>query len=194
MPVEGLCAQVYQQPAVRGLVALTAWLPVAGRTRTGRSLPGSEWANSFIPAHWADCIDVDGPLSQGAPFPACQWADAGAVGRRPGTGRGRAASAPVPGREKRLRRGAWCRRRGRPRCHLPGATGLPQHLTSAGKLSLHRRILLALGNLTGALASKSNRLVKSLSIDLPQTSLDYGDSSPPQGAPLQHIQVQHPVH
>ena len=147
---------------------------MAGRTGTSSSLPGSEWANIFTPAHLADCIDVDGPLSQGAPFPACQWADAGAVGRRPGTGRGRAASAPVPGREKRLRRGAWCRRRGRPRCHLPGATGLPQHLTSAGKLGLHRRMLRTPGKLTGAFASKSNRLVKSLSIDLPQTSSKFG--------------------
>jgi hypothetical protein len=44
--------------------------------------------------------------------------------------------------------------------------GLPHHLTSASKLSLHCRILWALEKLTGAFISKSNRLGKSLSICL----------------------------
>ena len=42
--------------------------------------------------------------------------------------------------------------------------GLPQHLTSASKLSLHCRILWALEKLTGALISECNRLVKGLSV------------------------------
>jgi hypothetical protein len=49
----------------------------------------------------------------------------------------------------------------------PGSStpdGLPQHLTSARKLSLHCRILWALEKLTGAFISKSNRLGKSLSV------------------------------
>jgi hypothetical protein len=77
--------------------------------------------------------------------------------------------------------------------------GLPQHrdLTSASKLSRHCghcRILWALEKLIGAFISKCNRLLRYEPLDLPQTSLDYGDSSPPQGAPLQHIQVQHLTH